>query len=58
MKCQLCETGVPLFPSEFYNGHMVSWDPGIAGLIPCNQEEREKIQALEKRLQESSERHS
>ena len=50
--CQLCISGVPQKTFEEAAGHLVSWDPGTAGWIPCSPADRKKIQEYEARLEE------
>ncbi len=52
-KCQLCETGCPkveAFDVRGINLHQVGWDPSTACLIPCTQEDRDKLEEFEKNL--------
>ena len=48
-ECQLCKSGVPR-GGVAANGHIISWDPGTAGFIPCTAADRKKYEDLEKRL--------
>lgn len=60
--CQLCLNGVPRFPSDYASFHHVSYDSGkggffwAAGVIPCDDVERAKMDVVNKRLQAEDER--